>query len=193
LQALQARIEPQFLFNTLVQVRELYKRDAVKGGEMLGDLIVYLRAALPHLRESSSTLGQEVELASAYLNIMRVRLGGRLAFDIDVPRAVHSACMPPMILLPLLDHALAHGLSSTTTGVTIRIAVQSSASKLRVEIADSGCGFAAGGSGRGLRDIQDRLHALYGDKSRLAFGPADGHGTHAVMEIPHESTDGHHR
>ncbi|HEX9274913.1 MAG TPA: histidine kinase [Casimicrobiaceae bacterium] len=193
LQALQARIEPQFLFNTLAQVRELYERDPAKGGEMLGDLIVYLRAALPHLRESSSTLGQEVELASAYLNIMQVRLGGRLAFDIDMPQAVLSAYMPPMILLPLLDHALAHGLASSTTGVTIRIAVHSSASKLRVEIADSGSGFAAGGSGDGLRDIQDRLHALYGDRGRLTFGPADGYGTHAVMEIPHESADGHHR
>src|SRR5206468_7152836 len=80
LQVLQARVEPQFLFNTLAQVRELYESDPAKGGEMLGNLIVYLRAALPHLRESTSTLGQEMDLVTAYLNIMRVRLGERLAF-----------------------------------------------------------------------------------------------------------------
>jgi len=192
MQALQARIEPQFLFNTLTQVRELYELDPAKGGEMLGDLIVYLRAALPHLRESRSTLGQEVVLASAYLSIVQVRLGGRLTFDIDVPQSAHSACMPPMILLPLLDHVLAHGLSSPNGGVAIRIAAHSAANRLRIEIADSGSGFAAGGSG-GLGDIQDRFRAIYGDMGRLAFERTDGHGTRAIMEIPHESTDGRHR
>jgi sensor histidine kinase YesM len=83
LQAMQARVEPQFLFNTLAQVRELYERDAVVAGRVLDDLISYLRAALPHLRESSSTLGQEIALARAYLDIMQVRLGERLEFSID--------------------------------------------------------------------------------------------------------------
>jgi hypothetical protein len=193
LQALQARIEPQFLFNTLAQVRALYNSDPAKGGQMLGDLIVYLRAALPHLRDSTSTLGQELKLVGAYLNIMQVRLGGRLAFAIDLPQSVHSARMPPMILLPLLDQALTDRLLSSNTGVTIRIAAHTSAGKLRVEIADSGGAFTAGGPGGDLRDIQERLHALYGDTGSLAFGPAGGHGTQAVMEIPHESTDGNHR
>jgi LytS/YehU family sensor histidine kinase len=193
LQALQARIEPQFLFNTLAQVRALYNSDPAKGGQMLGDLIVYLRAALPHLRDSTSTLGQELKLVGAYLNIMQVRLGGRLAFAIDLPQSAHSARMPPMILLPLLDQALTDRLLSSNTGVTIRIAAHTSAGKLRVEIADSGGAFTAGGPGGDLRDIQERLHALYGDTGSLAFGPAGGHGTQAVMEIPHESTDGNHR
>jgi histidine kinase len=193
LQALQARIEPQFLFNTLAQVRELYERDPAKGGEVLGDLIVYLRATLPHLRESTSTLGQEVELARAYLGIMQARFDEHLGFDIDVPQSAYSACMPPMILLPLLDQALTDRLSSSSTGITIRIAARASADKLRVEIADSGSTFAAGDPRGDLRDIQDRLHALYGDTGSLAFGPASGHGTHAVMEIPYESTQRGHR
>jgi hypothetical protein len=193
MQALQARIEPQFLFNTLSQVRDLYELDPAKGGEMLGDLIVYLRAALPHLRESSSTLGQEVELARAYLSIVQVRLGGRLAFDLDVPHSAHSACMPPMILLPLLDHVLAHEVSSPDGGIAIRIAAHSAASRLRVEVADSGSAFASGDSGGDLGNIQERLHALYGDRVRFACGRAGGQGSHAIIEIRHESTDGRHR
>ena len=82
---MQARVEPQFLFNTLAQVRQLYDSDAPLAGKMLDDLIAYLRAALPHLRESSSTLGKEAALARAYLDIVRVRLGERLAFDIVIP------------------------------------------------------------------------------------------------------------
>jgi hypothetical protein len=193
LQALQARVEPQFLFNTLAQVRALYESDPAKGGQMLGDLIVYLRAALPHLRDSTSTLEREIELANAYLNIMQVRLGERLAFEIDVAQSAHAACMPPMILLPLLDQALTDRRLSSNIGVTIRIAARISAGKLRVEIADSGGAFAAGGPGGDLRDIQERLHALYGETGSLAFGPASGHSTQAVIEIPYESTDGRHR
>jgi hypothetical protein len=193
LQALQARVEPQFLFNTLAQVRALYESDPAKGGQMLGDLIVYLRAALPHLRDSTSTLEQELKLVGAYLNIMQVRLGGRLAFDIDAPQSAHSARMPAMILLPLLDQALTDRLLSSDIGVTIRIAAHTAAGKLCVEIADSGGAFAAGVPSGDLRDIQERLHALYGDTGSLAFGPESDRGTHAVMEIPHESTQRDHR
>jgi hypothetical protein len=193
LQALQARIEPQFLFNTLEQVRALYESDPAKGGQMLGDLIVYLRAALPHLRDSTSTLERELKLVGAYLNIIQVRLGGRLAFDIDVPQSAHSARMPPMILLPLLDQALSGGSSSFRARSTIRIAAHTSASKLRVEIAGSGGAFTTGGSTADLGNIQTRLHALYGDAGSLAFGSADGDSSQAVIEIPYEPTDGRHR
>jgi sensor histidine kinase YesM len=79
---------------------------------MLDDLIAYLRAALPHLRESTSTLGREIDLARAYLNIIQVRMGERLAFDIDVPSSARDARMPPMMLLPLIDHALVYGFAA---------------------------------------------------------------------------------
>lgn len=193
LQALQARVEPQFLFNTLSQVRALYDSDPAKGAGMLGDLIVYLRAILPHLREPTSTLGQEVDLASAYLKIMRARLGERLAFDIDVPQSTHSANMPPMILLPLLDCVLFHGFVSSSTDGAIHIAAQTVAGKLRLEIVASVSGFSAGYPGSDLRDVQDRLHGLYGDAGSLAFAPAGGDGMQAVIEIPYESADDSHR
>jgi hypothetical protein len=193
LQALQARVEPQFLFNTLAQVRELYESDPAKGGQMLGDLIAYLRAALPGLRDSTSTLEREVELASTYLKIMQVRLGKRLAFQVDVPDAARAARMPPMLLLPLIDYVLVHGLTPPAASGTIRIAAGSSAGKLRVKIGDSRRGIAKGGADDDLRDIRDRLHALYGDEGTLAFESSSGHGTQAVLEIPYESTHRNHR
>jgi hypothetical protein len=193
LQALQARIEPQFLFNTLAQVRALYDRDPAKGAQMLGELIVYLRAALPHLRESTSTLGQEIDLVSAYWNIMRVHLGELRAFHFDVPDAARAARMPPMVLLPLIDHVLAHGVAPLAGSGTIRIATRSAGAKLRVEITDSGQGFAPVAKGNELHAIQGRLHALYGGGGTLVFEPWRRHGSQAVIEIPYEPTDGRHR
>jgi Histidine kinase len=194
LQALQARVEPQFLFNTLAHVHELYESDPAKGGQMLGDLIVYLRAALPHLRESTSTLGQETDLVSAYLNIMRERPGEHLDFRVDVPDAVRATRVPPMLLLPLIDHVFACGRSPLAASGTVRITARNAAGKLRVEIADSGQGFDPESSrGNDLRVIRDRLHALYGNQGTLTFERSDSRGTRAVMEIPHESTDGNRR
>ena len=193
LQALQARVEPQFLFTTLAQVHELYDRDPVGGREVLGDLIVYLRAALPHLRDSMTTLEQELKLASAYLSIMRARLAGRLTFHVDVSPVEGAARVPPMILLPLLDQALAVESSLPAAEINIRVAAEINDGKLRVVITDSGGRFAGEDRDGSLRAIQDRLNALYGQSGRLAFRTATEHGTQAVMEIPYESADGGHR
>lgn len=193
LQALQARVEPQFLFNTLAQVRALYESDPAKGGRMLGDLIVYLRAALPQLRDSTSTLEQELKLVGAYLNILQVRLGPRLAFEIDAPQSAQSARMPPMILLSLLDQALNDGSSSSHAGSKIRITAHTSASKLHVEISSNGGAFRSTDSAPDLGEIQKRLHALYGDAGYLVFESAGGDTSQAVIEIPYEPTDGRHR
>jgi signal transduction histidine kinase len=193
LQALQARVEPQFLFATLAQVRALYEGDPAKGGQMLGDLIVYLRAALPHVRESTSTLGQELDLVGAYFNIMRVQLGRHLALHVDVPDETRAARMPSMVLLPLIAHVLTHGLAPLAGSGMVRISARGAAGRLRVEIADSGQGFAAGAQADDLHEIRDRLRALYGSEGTLAFEPSGSDGTRAVMVISNESADGDHR
>ena len=127
LQAMQARVEPQFLFNTLSQVRDLYRADVARGERMLDELIAYLRAAMPKMRDTSSTVGQEVELVRAYLAIVRLRLGGRPRLRDRAARCrVAAARMPPMMLLPLVDHAIArHGASApqATESLHIRAAV----------------------------------------------------------------------
>jgi len=193
LQSMQARVEPQFLFNTLAQVRELHERDAAVAGRMLEDLIAYLRAALPHLRESSSTLGQEIALARAYVDIMRVRLGERLAFEIDVPEAANSARMPPMMLLPLVDHALVNGPQPGDVGGTIAITTQAEDGRLRLTITDSGFAFLPGTHAGHIENIAERLHALYGEDAHFELERMGDRGTRAVLEIPYESTDGSHR
>ncbi|MFL6698072.1 MAG: sensor histidine kinase [Vitreoscilla sp.] len=193
LQAMQARVEPQFLFNTLAQVRELYLRDAQAASRMLEDLIAYLRAALPHLRESSSTLGQEVALARAYLDIMRIRLGEKLRFEIELPQAVAGARMPPMMLLPLIDHALVYGLQPGRPGGDIHIATHVRDGRIVLAITDSGAAFLPDAQADDLEGIARRLHALYGDDARFELERIVERGTRATLEIPYEIADGRHR
>ena len=193
LQAMQARVEPQFLFNTLAQVRHLYESDAGKAGKMLDDLIAYLRAALPYLRESSSTVGKEGALASAYLDIVRIRLGERLSFDITIPAALADARMPPMMLLPLIDHALVYGLEKSQSEGTMRIDCVVGDGKLRLTITDSGAGFLPGGNDADLQDIRERLDALYGHEAQFRSERLDVLGTRAILEIPYETADRSHR
>lgn len=187
LQAMQARVEPQFLFNTLAQVKQLYDSDAPLADRMLDDLIAYLRAALPHLRDSSSTLGQEVALARAYLDIVRLRLGERLAFDIVVPEGLADVRMPPMMLLPLVDHVLVYGLEPAHAGGAIRIESTIGGGRLRLTITDSGAGFVPGGNAGDLMSIDERLRALYGDDASLRLAQLAGSATQAVLDIPYES------
>jgi hypothetical protein len=186
LQAMQARVEPQFLFNTLAQVKQLYDSDGALADRMLDDLIAYLRAALPHLRESSSTLGQEAALARAYLDIVRLRLGRRLAFDISIPETLAAARMPPMMLLPLIDHVLVYGLEPAHAGGAIRIESAIGGGRLRLTITDSGAGFVPGGDAGDLGSIDERLRALYGDDATLRLAQLADNATQAVLDIPYE-------
>ena len=187
LQTMQARIEPQFLFNTLAQVERLYELDPALAGRMLDDLIDYLRAAMPRMRDTSSTLTQEIDLARAYLDIVKIRLGNRLAFDIEVPPGIGEARMPPMMLLPLIDHAVVRGLGLPTTTGTIRIRAEASDGRLRLTIADSGAAFVPEAGGDGIGNIRERLAALYGDKASLALRRLANSTTEAAMDIPFEA------
>ena len=193
LQAMQARVEPQFLFNTLAQVRALHERDRVLAGRMLDDLITYLRAALPHLRESTSTLGKEVELAQAYLNIMQLRLGERLSFSFDVPEATREARIPPMLLLPLIDHALVYGLAPVEACGRLSITTAVANGRLRLSVADTGGGFVEGGDAAGLRSIEERMRALYGDAGSFRIERMQQHGARAILEVPYEIADQRYR
>src|SRR6185369_17090856 len=98
LQALQAQVEPHFLYNTLANVQALTEVDPAQANQMTGHLIQYLRSSLPKMRENTSTVGQEIELVRAYLNILKMRMGERLAFDIDCPTDLNGISFPPMML-----------------------------------------------------------------------------------------------
>lgn len=186
LQAMQARVEPQFLFNTLAQVRDLFEHDAELGGRMLEDLIAYLRAALPHLRESSSTLAQELRLVQAWLDIQRIGLHGAFAFEIQPVDAAVDGRMPPMMLLPIVDHALTSGAVLVGARRAINIAARVADGRLRVTVEDTAGAFAPGVEAPALDGIVQRLQALHGDAARLERAGSDGGGSRIVLEMPYE-------
>jgi sensor histidine kinase YesM len=142
LQMLEAQIEPHFLFNTLANVKRLYDIDRGTGARMLRNLKDYLAVALPQMRETESTLGREVAHVTAYLNIQQIRMGRRLAFGIDVPASLHGARMPPLMLLTLAENAIKHGLAPSPRGGRIDLRAATADGRLRVEVADTGQGFA---------------------------------------------------
>lgn len=191
LQAMQACIEPEFLFDTLAEVERLHASDADTATRLLDELIVYLRAALPHLRETTSTVAKECDLAYAYLNIQKLRNAGRLAFAFEVDADVQEASMPPMVLLPMLGHAVRVGLDAGAGGESLRIVLQRAAASLRLQVHASGAAFRPGGPGRDIvAGIRERLLALYGDAARIELG-ADGLRTSTLtLEIPHERAHG---
>jgi sensor histidine kinase YesM len=185
LSALQAQIEPHFLFNTLANVKRLYETVPHQGREMLSSLISYLRAALPSMRQSGSTLGRELDLARSFLTILKMRMGDRLDFAIEVEPALNDAQVPPMILPTLVENAIKHGLSPLPEGGRIEIAARRDGDDLLVEVRDNGAGFSAsGGSGVGLANTRSRLAALFGNRAALSLSSAAPRGVLASLRMP---------
>ena len=195
LQALQAQVEPHFLYNTLANVQALTEVDPAQANQMTGHLIQYLRSSLPKMRENTSTVGQEIELVRAYLNILKMRMGDRLAFDIDCPADLMSSSFPPMMLPSLVENAIKHGLEPQREGGRIDVVVQSiftaTGGRIRVSVKDTGRGLTdaptQAGGGVGLSNIRERLIAIYGDAAKLTLESNDPKGVVASIEIPVET------
>jgi signal transduction histidine kinase len=187
LKLMQAQVEPHFLFNTLASVQFLTETDPPKATMMLGHLLAYLRAALPQLRSNSTTLGQELDLAQAYLSIMQMRMGPRLSFGIDAPDALKLHAFPPMLLMSLVENAVKHGIEPTASGGTIRIEACRHGKQLAVAVSDDGRGLAdAIGNGVGLTNLRERLRVLYGERGRFTLEEQPPHGARATIEIPYQ-------
>jgi LytS/YehU family sensor histidine kinase len=184
---MQARVEPAFLFNTLARVRTLYESHVEPAERMLDDLIRYLRAAMPHMRSTSSTVGQETELARAYLDIVKLGVRGQLATEIRVSAGVASCRLPPMMLLPMVDRALARNPDSPATAINLRIDCDSPAVELlRIHVACEAPGLLHQTEDASLADLRDRLAALYGDRYRLVVSGGASLASHMTLEIPLE-------
>ena len=186
---LQAQIEPHFLFNTLANVRRLLQTDRAAGRAMVRQLIHYLQATLPALRDARSSLGRELALVVAYLDVQRIRMGARLQAQIDVPAAVRDARFPPMMLMTLVENAIKHGIGPLPEGGRIAITADALGDRLRVCVRDSGLGIRhTTGKGIGIANTRARLKALYDDAARLSLADGTGgqSGVTATIELPLE-------
>jgi sensor histidine kinase YesM len=185
LRLLQAQIEPHFLFNTLSNVLSLIDTDPRKGKNMLLDLIHYLRTSLSRTRHEWIFLGQEMELIQSYLNILKIRMGERLNFKIDIGESLRDYPFPPMLIQPLVENAVRHGLEPTIEGGEILIKASEEGSLIRIEVMDTGVGFTAyRDTGVGLGNVRERLKLLYGDEGRLLIEENQPQGVRAVIEVP---------
>ena len=184
LKLLQAQVEPHFLFNTLANLRWLVQTGSKDATPMLDHLIEYLRTALPEMRAEGSTVAREAALARAYLEIIRIRMGGELDWRVEAPAELECAAMPPLMVMSLVENAVKHGIAPVGRG-HVAVRFSRSGGRLRVEVEDDGRGVAPEpGDGVGLANIRERLAVLFGDRAELRLEPAGAAGARAVLEIP---------
>lgn len=189
---LQAQIEPHFLFNTLSNVVGLIDKDSISAKKMLESLTTYLRATLNKTRQTQATVQQEVELLEAYLSIFKIRLGERLSYHLFVEESCKTLALPPLLLQPLVENAIKHGLEPKIEGGDISIRIVSKNGKLICSVEDTGIGLQTAekvtptinDEGIGLSNVRERLRTLYGIESELLILENEHHGVTATISIP---------
>ena len=188
MEALQAQIEPHFLFNTLASIDQLILTDPPRASRMQQSLIRYLRSAMPQMRDGGRpTLGQQVNLCSAFLEIMGVRMEGRLQPVMSVPEGLKSAVFPSMMLQTLVENAIKHGLEPKVEGGRLEISAEIVDGQLAVHVLDNGVGFMPKAeAGVGLANVRERLKALYNGRAELIISVPPAGGTCATIKVPYE-------
>ena len=182
---LQAQIEPHFLFNTLATVRSLISIDAARAEYTLDQLNDYLRASLTRTRQPNATLADELALIHPLLEIARIRMGERLRYHINIPDTLLATPLPPLLLQPLVENALEHGIEPAIHGGTLDIAANLDGDVLQLTVTDSGMGLGQGNAdGVGLANVRQRLAAIYGERAQLALYPNQPQGVIARLQIP---------
>jgi signal transduction histidine kinase len=194
LSLLHAQVEPHFLYNSLASAQVLTRSDPERADRMLGHLITYLRHSLPRTEASFSTLGEELERARAYLEILRIRMGERLGLEIQVPEALLATPLPPMMLQTLVENAIKHGLEPQPAGGTVWILAREQAGKVAVTVADDGRGFGEGsaGTGIGLRNVRERLRLAYAEAASFSIASNFPRGVAATITVPGGGPGGAH-
>jgi signal transduction histidine kinase len=186
LSLLHAQVEPHFLYNTLASAQLLTRSDPARADQMLGNLITYLRHSLPRTDDAPSTLGEEVERARAYLEILKIRMGERLSVQIQVPASLEQVPMPPMMLQTLVENSIKHGLEPVVGGGTIWVLAREADDKVLVTVADDGRGFseATAGTGIGLKNLRERLRLAHGDAASFSIVSNFPKGVAATIAVP---------
>jgi Histidine kinase len=187
LKLLQAQMEPHFLFNTLSNVLGLIDDRPAEARRMLANLTSYLRGSLQRTREGATTLGDEVDLLRAYLEIQAVRMGDRLRWALDVPDALRSLPLPPLLLQPLVENAVRHGLEVRVEGGEVDVRASREGDALLLRVRDTGVGLAgAPAPGIGLANVRSRLRALHGERASMVIRPNEPRGLIVELAIPIE-------
>lgn len=192
---LHAQIEPHFLYNTLGSAKYLVQRDAVKAEAILDNLIQYLRHSLPRTEDVASTLGDELVRATAYLDILKIRMGDRLTTHISIEPTLHTHAFPTMMLQTLVENAIKHGLEPKSGGGNIWILAKSSATHLSVTVADDGVGLGTHltdikGTNIGLNNVRERLQLAFGDKAAFDLVANFPTGAAATIRVPIQNYGG---
>lgn len=189
LKALQAQVEPHFLYNTLANTRYLVRHTPDKAAEMLDHLIAYLHGALPDLRTPMSTLEREFELAEHYLALMAIRFGSRMSFTLSCPDDLKLIAIPPMLLMTLVENAVKHGVEPKVGEVRIEVQALIENQQLLIFVRDNGAGIKSGilGSGVGLRNLRTRIAALHGRRASFQLRSAPQAWTEATLSLPAKS------
>ena len=191
--AMQAQVEPHFLFNTLASIDHLIETDPKRASQMQKNLIALLRASMPAMRENhpaAHNLGREIAVIRPYLEILKVRMEERLQTVVDVPEGLLSAEFPSMMIQSLVENAIKHGLEPKPEGGKLTVRAEVQHGKLAVTVADTGVGFgnaATAGTGVGLANIRERLQLLYGGKASMLVAANTPSGTVVTLTVPYQA------
>ncbi len=197
LRLLQGQMEPHFMFNTLATVLSLIDTDAPRARQMLETFIDYLRASIGKMRSGDSTLGDELAMAEAYLGLMQMRMGERLRYRIDVADAsLRQAVLPPLLLQPLVENAIHHGLECKVDGGRVLVSARRDGPHIVIEVDDDGLGVCeqpvrrvgAKGNGVALANLRSRLQSRWGGEASLALDVRPDAGARATLTLPLQTT-----
>ncbi|MGK5077839.1 sensor histidine kinase [Janthinobacterium sp. HLX7-2] len=192
LQLLQAQIEPHMLFNTLANLQGLISFEPQRAQLLLDQLIQYLRATLSSSRADATTLEQEFSLMQAYLGLMSIRMGARLAYTLDLPETLRQIKVPPMLLQPLVENAIQHGLEPKIEGGHVHVQASANDGVLTLTVSDDGLGLDHPGQSKGTQlgvaNIGERLLGMYGDCASLSLSANHPAGVTARLAFPLQPT-----
>jgi signal transduction histidine kinase len=186
LHLLQAQVAPHFLFNTLANVQALVDAGSPQASAVLRSLVAYLRAAVPRINEPATTIGQELTLVKAYLELMHMRMPDRLKFEVHADPAALALRCPPMTILTLVENAVRHGIDPSEDGGSIEIRVERRDNRCMVRVSDSGLGLrhSGGGLGTGLATLRERLQLVFGNQATLSVAEQRPRGVRAELDMP---------
>jgi len=188
LKLLETQLEPHMLFNTLANLRVLVGTDSARAQTMLDHLVAYLRATLSASRTSNHTLQTEFDRLRDYLELMAVRMGPRLRYQLELPTELAHAQIPTMLLQPLVENAIKHGLEPKVEGGDILVQATRSGTELQLDVIDTGVGMVhgkGGADGFGLQHVRERLTSAFGERALVELVPQLRPGTGIRLSLPY--------